>query len=217
MKIKRLKIMGSNYLGLFGITNDTLCFLPNNTEEESIKVVENTLDVKVVTTNLYESALLAVFAKMNNKKAYLPEYFLPKEIESIEKEIKVKLIKTDHALGNMLELNDTHAIVSESLEKTELKLFEKEGLEILQTNLARTNAIGSAIAITNKSFVINPNSSNEEIKKVQKFLGFSGGASTANTGDAFIRNSVLANKNGFVIGEATTGHEINRIDEALEG
>ncbi len=217
MKIKRLKIMGSNYLGLFGITNDTLCFLPNNTEEDAIKTVETTLDVKVVTVNLYESALLAVFGKMNNKKAFLPEYILPKEIEEIEKEIKVKLIKTDNALGNMLELNDTHAIVSESLTSNELKILQKEGLELLQTNIAKTNAIGSAILLTNKSFVINPNASPEEIKKIQKFLGFSGGASTANTGDGFIRNSVLANKNGFVIGEATTGHEINRVDEALEG
>ncbi len=217
MKIKRLKMMGSNYLGLFGITNDKLCFLPHNVDDFSKKSIEETLDVKVVNTNIYESTLLAVFAKMNNKKIFLPNYALAKEIETIEKEIKVKVINTQSALGNMVEINDSKAIISQSFEKKEIKNFETEGLEVLQTNIANTNAIGSAIIITNKSFVINPNASSEEIKKIQKFLGCSGGAATANTGDAFIRNSILANKNGFVIGEATTGHEINRIDEALEG
>lgn len=217
MNIKRLKIMGSNYLGLFGITNDSVCFLPNNIEKEATKIVEETLDVKVITTSLYESSLLSVFAKMNNKKAFLPNYILPREIELIEKEIKVKIIDTQHALGNMIEINDTHAIISESLNKSEKSIFQKEDLEVLQTNIAKTNAIGSAILITNKSFVINPNASPSEIKNIQNFLKTTGGSATANTGDSFIRNSILANKNGFVIGEASTGHEINKVDEALEG
>lgn len=209
--------MGSNYLGLFGITNDSLCFLPNNVDDNSKKIIEKTLDVKVVTTNLYESSLLAVFAKMNNKKAFLPQYILPKEIETIEKEIKIKLIDTQGALGNLIELNDEKAIVSESFEKNQINEIKKEGIETLITNIANTNAIGSAILLTNKNFIINPNSKPQEIKKIQDFLQMKGGSSTANTGDAFIRNSVLANKKGFVVGQETTGHEINRIDEALEG
>lgn len=217
MRIKRINIMGSNYIGLFGITNDTLCFLPNNIDDDSKKNIEDTLDVKAVTTNLYESSLLSVFAKMNNKKVFLPNYALSKEIETIEKEIKIKIIDTQSALGNLIELNDYKSIISESLEKSQIKEIQKEGIETLVTNIANTNAIGSAIVLTNKNFIINPNSKAEEIKKIQEFLKMQGGASTANTGDAFIRNSILANKTGFVVGEATTGHEINRIDEALEG
>jgi translation initiation factor 6 len=216
MNIKRMKIMGSDYLGLFGIVNDSLCFLPNNTAEKEIKEVEKTLDVKVVQTSIYESSLLSVFSKMNNKTIFLPSYILQKELETIEKEIKVKIIDTGSALGNLIELNDEKMILSKSITEVEKEQIKEEGLDILNMNLAKTNAIGSSILLTNNNFVINPNASEEEIKEVQEFLGMEGGSATANTGDAFIRNSVLANKKGFIVGERTTGHEINRIDEALE-
>lgn len=215
MKIKKTKIMGSNYLGLFSIINDSLCLLPNNTEDFAKKIIEETLDVKVITTSLYESSLLAVFGKMNNKNIFLPNYILPREIETIEKEIKVKIIDTQSAIGNLIELNDEKAILSTILKKEEIKTIQKTNIQILTTNIANTSSIGSSIALTNKNFIINPNASSEEIKTIQEFLKMKGGASTANTGDAFIRNSIIANKNGFVVGETTTGHEINRIDEAL--
>lgn len=217
MNIKRLRLMGSDYLGLFGIANDKLCFLPPSIEEKAKKIVEDTLDAKVVTTTIYESSLLAAFSKMNNKNIFLPNYALNREIETIEKEIKVKIIQTENALGNLMEINDENAILSESLKENEKKEIKSEGLNMISMNVAKTNAVGSAVVLTNKSFAINPNASEEEIKKIQEFVGFNGGSSTANTGDAFIRNSILANKNGFICGELTTGHEINRIDEALEG
>ena len=213
MDIKRTKILGSDYLGLFAITNDKLCFVPESIDTKSTKILESTLDVKVVKTLLYDSSLLAVFAKMNNKEIFLPEYVLNREIELIEKEIKINIIDTTKALGNLIEINDTCAVVSNTLKEV-TKLSD---LKIINTNIAGTDAIGSALLLTNKSFLINPNATKEEVKNLQQTLNLNGGSSTANTGDAFIRNSMIANKNGAVVGEHTTGHEMNRIEETLEG
>ena len=74
MNIERMKIMGSAYVGLFAITNDNLCFLPSSISEKEEKLVSQTLQVKTIKTNIYSSPLLAVFAKMNNKYAYLPNF-----------------------------------------------------------------------------------------------------------------------------------------------
>lgn len=217
MDISRIRLMGSTYVGLFGVTNDNLCFLPESVEEKAVKIIESTLGVKTAKISIYASSLLAVFAKMNNKHIYLPSFASPHEIEMIEKEIKVKVIHTEHALGNMIEMNDNGAIVSRTLPKKAVEEIQKTGLNVAQTNIARTDIVGSCIVATNKGFVVHPNISIEEAKILEETFLVKGGSSTANTGDAFIRNSVIANKKGIIMGEGTSPHEINRIEEALMG
>lgn len=217
MNIARTRVMGSNYIGLFGVCNDKLCLVPPSIEESAQKRIEEVLEVKTLKTTLYASSLLAAFGKMNNKYAYIPKYANANEIETIEKEIKVKIIDTEHALGNLIDLNDTGAIVSRSLQKRAVEEIAKTGLKVSQFNIARIEVVGSCLLSTNKGFVVNPNASKEEAENISNTLGVKGGSSTANTGDMFIRNSILANTKGILIGESTTPFEINRIEEALLG
>ncbi len=217
MNIARTRIMGSNYIGLFGICNDNLCIVPPSIKENAIRKIEEVLEVKTIKTTLYASSLLAAFGKMNNKHAFIPNYVNQREIETIEREIKVKIIQTEHALGNLLDLNDKGAIVSKSLQKKAVEEIAKTGLIISQFNIARIEVVGSCLLATNKGFVVNPNATSEEADTISKTLGVRGGSSTANTGDMFIRNSILANTKGILIGESTTPFEINRIEEALMG
>jgi len=215
MEIIRTRILGSHYVGLFGICNDSLCFLPPSIEEKALKSIEATLGVKAVKTSIYGSSLLAVFSKMNNKYAFIPSYANEKEIEAIEKEIKVKIITTEQALGNMFETNDLGAIVSKDLQKSAVEGIKKTGLNVTQMNIGKTDVVGSCIVATTKGFLVNPNITKEEAEILKTTFGVNGGSSTANTGDTFVRNSVLANSKGLILGENTTPYEINRIEEAL--
>jgi len=217
MKVSKTRILGSSYVGLFSLTNNKLCIVGRGTGKKVKEDIEKVLDVKTIEAGIYDSNLLAVFAKMNNKTIYLPSYALSKEIEAIEKEIKVEIIETEQALGNLIEVNDTHAVVSNTLKENVVEQIKTSGLTILQQNLAKTDAIGSSLLLLNNSFVINPNAEEEEVKKIQDVLNIKGGSSTANNGDSFVRNSVIANEKGFVVGDLTTGHELNRLEEALEG
>jgi translation initiation factor 6 len=217
MKVSKTRILGSSYVGLFAITNNKLCITARGIAQKTKTGIEEALDVKVIEAGIYDSNLLAVFAKMNNKAVYLPSYALDHEVEAIEKEIKVNIVQTEQALGNLIEVNDTHAIVSNTLKQNAIDSISSSGLEILQQNIAKTDAIGSSLLLLNNSFIINPNAEEEEVKRIQETLNIKGGASTANTGDAFVRNSVVANEAGFLVGDQTTGHELNRIEEALEG
>lgn len=216
MDIAKLRILGSDYAGLFCITNDRLAFVPAQIEKKAENEIEKTLGVKTVRTSIYGSSLLAVFAKMNNNKIYLPGFVGAREIETIEKEIKVEVLHTQNALGNLVELNDIGAIASRSLDKKTIDELKQSGLKVEQMNIARTEVVGSALVATNRGFLANPNTSREEAKRIEETLGVKGGSSTANTGDSFVRNSVLANKKGIILGENTTPFEINRIEEALE-
>ena len=216
MEIARLKILGSNYAGLFGVCNDSLCFLPEQIDKKTESIIEKTLGVKTVRASIYGSSLLAVFAKMNNRQMFLPKFVSSRELEVIEREIKAKVLSSEMAFGNLAELNDSGAVVSTVLEKKAIDEMKKTGLRVGQLNIARAEVTGSALVATNRAFLVNPNSSRDEIKRIESALGVKGGSSTANTGDVFVRNSVLANKRGIILGESTTPHEINRIEEALE-
>ncbi|MCX6802977.1 MAG: translation initiation factor IF-6 [Candidatus Diapherotrites archaeon] len=217
MNIAKTRILGSNYAGLFGVCSDELCILPAQVDKKTEELVEKVLEVKTIKTSIYASPLLAVFAKMNNKYVYLPKFVEGKEIETIEKEAKVKIINTENALGNLVELNDTGAIISKLLSKKAAEEIKNTGLNIEQMNPAQTEVTGAALVATNKGFLINPNATKEEVKRIEEILGVKGGSSTANTGDMLVRNSILANKKGILLGEGTSPHEINRIEEALSG
>ncbi|VVB74393.1 Translation initiation factor 6 [uncultured archaeon] len=217
MNIAKIRVLGSTYAGLFCVANDNLCLVPTSIDDKTMKIIEEVLEVKAVKGSIYGSSLLSVFAKMNNKHAYLPSFAEGKEVEAIEKEIKVKLIPTENALGNMMEVNDTGAIVSKTLGKKAVDEMRKTGLMIAQTNIAKTDVTGSCIVATNRGFLVNPYVSKEEAELIASALGVKGGSATANTGDMFVRNSVLANKKGILVGENTTPHEINKIEEALAG
>lgn len=216
MEMMKAKILGSNYVGLFGVCNDELCILPAQIDKKTEERIIQTLGVKIIKMNIYGSALIAAFVKMNNKYLFVPRFVDTKEIEQLEKEIKVKVLDTDGALGNLIELNDTGAIVSKALDKKAVEELKKSGLAIEQMNLSKTEVTGSAIVATNSGFLVNPNITKEEAKKIEETLGVKGGAATANTGDYFVRNSVLANKKGILVGEGTTPFEMNKIEEALE-
>jgi len=217
MNIIRTRILGSHYVGLFGICNDSICFLPPSIEEKALKSIETTLEVKAIKASIYGSSLLAVFAKMNNKHAFIPSYASEKEIETIEKEIKVKIINTEQALGNMFEPNDNGAMVSKDLQKRAVDEIKNTGLQVTQMNIGKTDVVGSCIVSTSRGFLVNPNITKEEAEILQNTFKIKGGSSTANTGDTFVRNSVFANAKGIIMGENTTPYEINRIEEALEG
>jgi translation initiation factor 6 len=217
MKIETMKILGSPYVGLFAVANDSICLVPNGIREQEAKKIEEALEVKTIKMTLYESSLLSVFGCMNNKKIFLPRNVEAKEVEEIEKELKVEMINTKNALGNLVAVNDFGAIISKTLPSEVAKQMKASGLNITQMNIAEREVVGSAIAATSRAFVMNPNASKEEVKKVQETLNVKGGFSTANSGDALVRNSIIANSKGFVAGSLTTGHELNRIEEALGG
>jgi len=216
MDLTRARILGSTYVGLFGVTNDNLCFLPTQIDKKTEEKIGEVLGVKTVKTTIYGSSLLSVFAKMNNKEIFLPRLVGEKELREIEKEIKVRILPTENALGNLMETNDNGIIASKSLDKRVIEEMKKTGLRVEQMNLAKTDIIGSALLATSKAFVVNPLISTEEAKKIEETIGVKGGSSTANAGDQFIRNSILANKKGIILGEQTTPFEINKIEEALE-
>jgi len=74
---------------------------------------------------------------------------------------------------------------------------------------------GSVGKINNQGGIFSPNLTEDDIKAVEKLLGFEIGLGTINLGNPFISSGVMANSFGFAVGTASSGFEITRVDESL--
>jgi translation initiation factor 6 len=216
MNMARVNVFGSPFVGIYSVCNESLCFLPQGVDQKTKEAYEKALDVKAVEVSLYGSPLLGVFSKMNNRCIYLPSLVSSHEVELIEREIKVKILNTHLALGNLVELNDSVAIVSPLIEKRVIDVLSSD-LKVLTQKIGGVEATGSSIILTNNGFLISARASMEEIRNISEITKLKGGSSTANRGDSMIRNSMIANSKGFVAGAETTGFELAHIEDALYG
>ena len=148
----------------------------------------------------------------------VPDIIFESEMEALKKlPIKFVTIKTEKtALNNNILCNNEVAFVSKDYTKEEVKqIKEALGVKVIQTDLAGTNLPGSCGVLTSKGAIFNPLSSDAEVKKIEKELGYEIGLGTSNLGNNFVSTGLIANSNGFIVGTLTSGHEIMRIDESL--
>jgi translation initiation factor 6 len=68
---------------------------------------------------------------------------------------------------------------------------------------------------TNKGCFIHRDAKENEIKKIEEILKVKADIGTANFGSPFVGSCFFANSNGAVVGNSTTGPEIDRIYETL--
>jgi len=91
------------------------------------------------------------------------------------------------------------------------------GVEVVRLKVGGFNTVGANNILTNSGLVINNRASDGDKAELDRITGFDSIRTTANTGALSIGLTVVANSVGVVAGEETTGFELNRIVEALEG
>jgi translation initiation factor 6 len=218
MHIDRASIKASPYLGIFAAVSDNLALVPLSSTPQEAKQFGEVFGAEVLKVTLAGSSLLGVLAQ-GNKNGFLvsritEEGELKKLNEAGVKTLPVSLT----APGNLLSFNDSFGVCAESIPEKEVKAMESFlGVKFKQKNIVGTEVTGSNIVISNKGFIVNPEVSDEEFKALESHLQLKGLVTTANYGDPFVANSVVANSSGVLAGELTSGPEMMRIDEALVG
>jgi len=214
----RINLDGNPNIGLYGLATDKFCIIGKNLAKKNIAKIEETLKVPVYQLNLYGTNLIGIFAVGNSNGILIPNIVFESELEELKKlPIKFTIIKTEKtALNNNILCNDKVAFVSKDYSKKEVEQI-KDALKvkIIQMDIAGTNLPGSNAVLTNKGALFNQNTSESDIQKIEKELGFEIGLGTVSMGNNMISSGLIANSNGFVAGELTSGHELVRIDESL--
>ncbi len=212
MKIAKISINANSNIGMYIYTNDNITI--TNIKSDVFKKV---LKTKIINTRIYDSELCGAFVAGNNKSLVMPDIVDKKEIAKVEKHIPVGTIKTKFtALGNLIVANDTHALISEVLEKNKdeiKKILQVEKIKVFKPMIGEI--VGSLIRVNKNAIYASEKLTENELKEIQKFFNLPITAGTVNLGSPYVSAGIVVNKNGVLIGETTGGPEANYIYNAF--
>ena len=148
--------------------------------------------------------------------SFLPESDM-KRVSDLALKLDLELIKldTNHAVGNIMLINDHGVLVSPALERHKTQLERSLGIKCEVGTVAGLWIVGSAAFATNKACLVNPQITDLESSLIEKTLNVSLDVGTVNFGSPYPGSGIIANSKGFVVGNASSGPELGRIAEAL--
>lgn len=210
-------------MGLFGKSSDRFCILGNFIQDKTVQRIEDALKVKSIKLTVANTDLIGIFCCFNSNGILLPKIVNGAEIEKfkiLKKEfgIELKILKSKFtALGNLILCNDNGVVISDVFSKKDKKIIEDcLGADGEYGSVAGMSIVGSCGVTTNKGCLLHRDASEKEIEKIEEILKVKADIGTANFGSPFIGSCCFANGNGGIIGESTTGPEINRFIETLD-
>ncbi len=219
MKIELGTVRETPFVGIFTIATEKFVLVPKTISTKEEKTITNLFDVEIIKASIANSGLLGVLSAGNSKGIIAGSVVEEKEEKEIEQAgIKIKKIENMSAVGNLIALNDSKGVCSAAFSKKQQKEIEKfSGIKLKEATVAGSDLVGAGIVATNKGFVLNKMATDEEGKIIEKHFGIQGAKGTANAGDCFVGNSLIANSQAAFAGRNTTGFELARIDEGLRG
>jgi translation initiation factor 6 len=222
MDIHKHNIKGNDSVGAFASLTDTLLFLSPTMNSEAGKRLSEELAVKAVPISICESDLLGIWCRANSKGMLIPDMVSDEEkalISSIGVDLRVEVLQSRlNAVGNNVLANDRIAIINPNYSTEEAKVISDVlGVETVKMAIGGFKTVGANNILTNKGAVLNNRCTDDEMERVKELTGFQPVRSTASTEALSVGLSVLANSRAALFGELTTGYEMARIIDSLEG
>jgi len=200
-------------LGLYGFATDSYFLVGKNLSKKEMKKAEDVLKVKVHIQRVMFTEFAGLFATGNSKGIVAPK--VAKHYDFSPK-VDTLLIDTDYsAVGNLILMNDNGIILSPMLKncKKEIESFFKIPCRL--STIAGVRIVGSMGIATNRGCLLHPKAKDDEIKKIEEVLKVKAEIGTVAFGSSFPGAGIIANSNGFLASEKSSGPELGRITEAL--
>ncbi|MBW6451938.1 MAG: translation initiation factor IF-6 [DPANN group archaeon] len=217
MHIAKIKIDSNPNVGLYGIATDKYMIISKKTKDSEV------FKTDVIETTIASTKYVGIFLAGNSNGLLVPNTIENHEFEKlknnlakIDKNITLTKLETKYtALGNLILTNDKGCIISEKLEKNKKEIEDTLKVPVTVGTILNNDIVGALAITTNKGFLLNMDVEKEDFEFVKDCLKVEGDIGSVNFGGSFIKSGIIANSNGLLIGELTTGPEISRIDEAL--
>jgi translation initiation factor 6 len=216
--LKRLDIVGNPNLGVFVLATDKIAIVPFNLSDDKINLIKEILEVDVIKSSISGSNLIGSLAIANSNGIVVSPHTFDKEIEELEKTgLNVaKLPDKYSAVGNIVAVNDVGAIASPFISTEAIKIIEDTlNVDVDTSSMVGKDIIGSLITVTNKGFLIDKNATSSELEYAEEIFGVEGDIGTVGKGISFVGACCVANSNGAIVADNSTGPEMARVEEAL--
>lgn len=216
--IRRVNLAGNPNLGVSLAATDKVALAPPNLGEKMVKVVEECLQVPVIKTPISGSSLAGALAVGNSRGFLVSKYAFDTEMEKIrESGLEVERIPDRlTAVGNIMLANDHGAMVNPLLSDEAIEVVsETLDVEVTRGSIANFKITGSVAVATNKGVLVHPSATPEDLEFLEKTMKVPADVGTVNQGTRLVGAGCVANSQGVLVGEKTTGPEMARIEESL--
>ncbi len=211
MEIEYADLNGSIHIGVSILTTENFAFVPIDTPDSLIDLINHTLQVKVIKVAERIIGTLVI----GNSYGLVISNVISKEIVSqIETtNLPVYQVPEFFAFGNIVLANDFGGIISPII-PSEIRNNIQDTLKIKlkTTTIANSDLVGSLGYVTNNGGLITPLASEDELKNIKKTLNLHEiRIGSVNKGSEFIGSGIIGNTKGMIIGRETTGIEVMEI------
>lgn len=215
----RAVFSGSAYVGVFARATDDCLLVRPDTDDDLRDSLGEELDVPVVPTTIAGSGTVGALATGNENGILVSSRISERERERIEDASGVSVHELPgriNAAGNVVCCNDSGAYVHADLSREAVSAIESAlDVPVERGTLATVHTVGTAAIATNRGVLCHPNSTDDELDLLEDLFDVPADVGTINYGGSLVGSGLLANENGYVVGEDTTGPELGRIDDAL--
>lgn len=223
--VDKMSFDGDPNVGLYAVATDKFVLIGRGVSRGKLKKLGEIFDVPVIPISVYGTNLVGLFISANSNNILVPEVIFKDELDNLKEKTKglatVHVVKTTfNALGNNILATDKVAILNNEFPQQKVTEITNNLLGVKRVAKGiKTDSIsylpGTVGVITNKGGIFALDLPDSEVKKIEKLLGFEVGLGTANMGGKMIGSAVVANSNGFIISDKSSGYEISRVDESL--
>lgn len=219
MAILKTSFYKNPHIGLFIRATDKIALVPKNIHEKLVPQVKESLEVEIVPIFLCQSPVLGIFSALNSNGAVVSALTEKHEIRPLkELGLNVYFLSEQFAPGNNILVNDKAALLNHNLPRSEhRKIADCLGVEIFSQPVANLNTVGSNNVVTNKGLLAYHELTDVELKMFEKIFGVRGSKGTVNLGSPANSYGVVANSKGALVGESTSGAEMQTLYEGLFG
>ena len=216
MNVDIANFSGDPNIGLYGLATDAFYLVPHIKKWADDKLAEN-LGVKQIKATIAGTNILGIFAAGNSSGLLLPELVRRPEAENIKKFTETLVLKGKYtAIGNLVLANDKGCIIADKLEKYKGEIEDFLKVKVTIHNIAKLEIVGSLALATNKGCIVSKYASKADLEIISNALGVRTDYATVNFGSNFVRPGLIANSVGAVLGEFTSGPEVQNIIDVLQ-
>lgn len=218
MKLYKTSLNGNSNIGLYGFCNDLYCLLASEFTPEQVAIIHEVLRVPVYQIKIAHTSLIGALVTGNSRVLLVPNITDDPELMQLKRlNIPYTIVPSKiTALGNAILCNDAGALVHCEYSADVKKIIRQAlNVRLHPGEIGNTEVPGSCVVHNTRAAIIHAFATLEQIKEVEDLLGVPCTKGTVNFGSPLIRSGLLANSHGMVIGDASTGIEIENIYEAL--
>jgi translation initiation factor 6 len=215
----RAAFVGSSYVGVFARATDEYLLVRPDVDDETIADVSDELEVDAVETTVGGSSTVGALAVGNENGLLVSSRATDRECDRIADAADVDVTELPgkiNAAGNVVLANDNGAYVHPDLSRNAVRAV-KDALEVEveRGELADVRTVGTAAVATNDGVLCHPKTTDAQLDRLEDVLDVPADIGTINYGAPLVGSGLLANENGYVVGQETTGPELGRIEQSL--